>query len=561
MQHGSYQREIEEPLAPSPRTPEGYFVTTPQSPGMCVSWNSSFPWLRFVNFLQSPQNQDVSSPSLPLFVDSSRHRNAITKDASFELMQRLSSIIPWANLQHPLNIHSGSRTLATLSILMPEMEQGQHDILSTNLSTLKTGLRDHLGVVLYLISNNLTSRDPEEYLEEKLERDDKLILKLLKDTGWDDLRHLMILLSTREPTAESITEKVFASALRSSDFVVLENMLRSGISLNRLVEVVTEYQGACFLTPLQFAAHGEGSVRLINLLIKYGADVDFSINDNGETALYYAINERNKPAVRALLLQGATVTWECARAAAAVKPGGMQALSLTEDSLTEDSLIEDMIKIYLEQDLDTEQDDPEILVPAVEAGNVPMIELFLARCAKVNGLTSNFLLNTPDPSRTTLLGRAVRTGKIDTVRLLTHVSIGTYRLTTPSSYVSPLALAVMFDLTDISEVLLDSGADIRAADEEEITLLERAVQYDNLALCQILIKHGAKVDRSPCDTQKSPSALMLAVQRNNMDTIDLLINSNARMNDCFRVAPDTVLAAAVGSWGRGGDEQADKCRR
>ncbi|KAJ5527910.1 ankyrin [Penicillium frequentans] len=103
----------------------------------------------------------------------------------------------------------------------------------------------------------------------------------------------------------------------------------------------------------------------------------------------------------------------------------------------------------------------------------------------------------------------------------------------------------MYGLTDISEVLLSSGADIRAADEEEITLLERAVRNDNPALCQMLIKHGAKVDRRPHDTQKSPSALMIAVQRNYMDTIDLLINSNARMNDVFEVAPDTVLAAAV----------------
>lgn len=435
---------------------------------------------------------------------------------------------------------------------MPEMEQGQHDILSTNLSTSKSGLRDHLNLVLYLISNNLTSRDPEELLEQKLERDDKLILKLLKDTGWDDLKHLKILLSTREPTAESITERVFASALRSCDFGILENMLRSGMSLNRLVEVVDEDgDGAVlFLTPLQLAAHQESNVRLINLLIKYGADVNFSIDDNGETALYFAINARYKPAVRALLLQGATMTWKCAREAAAVKPGEMFEYSVfdfstIEDSPIEDSLIEDMINTYLEQGLNTERDDPEILVPAVVAGNVSIIELFLAKGARLNGLTSQFTTKEFGLSRTTLLGRAVRTGKIDTVRLLTHVSIGTYRHPIPSSYISPLALAAMYGLTDISEVLLSSGADIRAADEEEITLLERAVRNDNPALCQMLIKHGAKVDRRPHDTQKLPSALMIAVKRNHIDTIDLLINSNARMNDVFEVAPDTVLAAAV----------------
>lgn len=435
---------------------------------------------------------------------------------------------------------------------MPEMEQGQHDILSTNLSTSKSGLRDHLLLVLYLISNNLTSRDrdPEELLGQKLERDNELILKLLKDTGWGDLKHLKILLSTCEPTAESITERVFASALRSRDFGILENMLRSGMSLNRLVEVGDENGDVFFLTPLQFAAHEESDLRLINLLIKYGADVNFSVDDNSETALYFAINGRYKPAVRTLLLQGATVTWKCAREAAAVKPGEMVEYSLFDDSTIDyspiqDNPIEDIINIYLEQGLDTERDDPEILVEAVEVGNVQVIELFLAKGAKLNGLTSEFSSTEDTPSRTTLLGRAVRTGKIDTVRLLTHISIGTYRYRIPSSYVSPLALAAMYGLTDISEVLLSSGADIRAADEEEITLLERAVRNDNPALCQMLIKHGAKVDREPHHTQKSPSALMIAVQRNHMETIDILINSNARMDDLFEMVPDTVLAAAV----------------
>ncbi|KAJ5802326.1 ankyrin [Penicillium pulvis] len=313
---------------------------------------------------------DIDSPPLSLFVDLSRHGNAITKGANFELMQRLSSIVPWKKLHHSPNFHGGSRTSATLSILMPEMEQGQHDVLSTNLSILKSGLRDHLSVVLYLISNNLTSRDPDDLLVEKLERDDELILKLLKDTGWDDLRHLKVLLSTREPTAESIIEKL-------------------------LVEVVNK-DGEAFLPPLQFAAHEEGSVRLINLLIKYGADVNFSINGNGETALYFAINERNNPAVRALLLQGATVTWRCARLAAAVKSA-----EKLEFSLIEDSPVEDMIDLYLEQDLNTERDDPEILVPAVEMGNMRVTELFLARAARVNGMTSQFLSKERASSRTT----------------------------------------------------------------------------------------------------------------------------------------------------------------
>ncbi|PYH79081.1 ankyrin [Aspergillus uvarum CBS 121591] len=502
---------------------------------MYVSWSSSLPWLRFMSMLEYPKEHEASSSS-SLLEDLPRDGNKMTKVSNFELLKRLSSVVPWTTLQHPSNIYSGSRTSAVLHILMPEIEHGQHDILATALSTSHSGLRDHLSVVLYLISNNLTSEDPEEFIEEKLERDDKLILKILKDTGWDDLKHLKILLSTHEPTAESITEQVFASALRTSNVKVLENMLRSGMSPNRLVQVVVEEEGACFLTPLQFAACEEAeSVRLINLLINYGADVDFSIKEDGETALWHAICTKNEPAVRELLLRGATVTRNCASAAGYWKPEETQDFALFED----------IINIYLDQHLDTEREDPEILEQAVMQQNVPVIEAFLARGARLNGLTGKIYLNGRDPLQSTLLGDAVRTQNIDIVQLLSHVSIGTDRPSRQAPYMSPLALAAAYGLTDITEFLLASGADIRAADNEKMTLLERAVEKDNPALCQILIRHGAKVDREPRELQRVPSALLIAVQQNLMDIVDLLINSNARLNDIFDVDPGTILAAAV----------------
>ncbi|KAL4798751.1 ankyrin [Aspergillus venezuelensis] len=523
--------------APSPKTPDGYVVTTPQTPGMYVSWSSSLPWLRFMSILEPPKGHEASSSS-SLLENLPRHGNTMTKVSDFELLKHLSSVVPWTKLQHPSNIYSGSRTSAVLHILMPEIEHGQHDILATALSTSHSGLWGHLNVVLYLISNNLTSNDPELFVfEEKLERDDKFILKLLKDTGWDDLKHLKILLSTHEPTAESITEQIFASALRTRNFEVLENMLRSGMSLNRLDQVVLAEEGACFLTPLQFAACEEAeSVRLIDLLIKYGADVDFSIKDNGETALYFAISELNEPAIRELLLRGATVTWKCAQVAASWWPAESEDFALA---------IENIINVYLDQHLDTERDDPEILELAVRNKNVSTIEKFLARGAKFNGLTQEKYLFGRGPLQSTLLGDAVRTKNIDIVQLLSHVSIGTDRPSPLSRYISPLALAARYGLTDITEFLLASGADIRAADEEEMTLLERAVQNDNPVLCQILIRHGAKVDREPRELQRFPSALSIAVQQRLMNIVDILINSNARLNDVFNVAPSTILAAAV----------------
>ncbi|BCS03655.1 uncharacterized protein AKAW2_70533S [Aspergillus luchuensis] len=520
--------------APSPKTPEGYLVTTPQTTGMCLSWSSSLPWLRFMSFLDPPTEKAPSLPSSSLFVDSTRSGN-VTKDASFELMRCLNSLVPWNKHKHLGNIYSGSRTLAALSILMPETEQGQLDGLSTNLSTLKSGLRDHLSVVLYLISNNLMPPDEDLSFEEQKQRDSRLILSLLKDSGWGDPDHLRILLSTREPTAESIAEKVFESALWIGDLDIVENMLRSGMSADGLIEVLTEAADIWFLTPLQFAAQ-EGNIRLTNLLIRHGADIEHGLaNKVGKTALYFAITSEDLAVVRALLLQGAKVTRECARAAMETCYSYPQALDL----------VREIIDIYLEEHLAAGRNDPGLVVPAVESKNAWIVKHFLDRGAKLNGsITPSYYLG-HEGRDICLLGFAVMNMDVDIVRLLTDSTVGANGLCSGPQYMFPLTLAAMKGTTEIARVLLDSGADVRAADKGEKTLLEYAARKSNLILCQMLITHGAKVDREPCDAQKSPSALMTAIQEDDMLIVELLINSNARLNDRFEAAPGSVLAAAL----------------
>ncbi|GKZ16464.1 hypothetical protein AbraIFM66951_007148 [Aspergillus brasiliensis] len=520
--------------APSPKTPEGYLVTTPQTTGMCLSWNRSLPWLRFKSFLDPPTERAPYLPSSSLFVDSSRPGNVI-KGASFELMQRLASIVPWTKLKHLGNTYSGSRASAALSILMPEVEQGQLDRLATDLSTLRSGLRDHLNVVLYLISNNLTSQDPDMFFEEQKELDAKLTLQVLKDSGWDNLDHLRILLSTREPTAEAIAEKVFESAVYMRDFEIVENMLRSGMSPDGLIEAFSEQmQDICFLTPLQFAIEQE-SIRLIDLLIKYGADVEHGFGDElGKTALYFAICSEKWPNVRELLLHDAKVTRDCAHAA-----------MMFYESYPQESSLAEVINIYLEKHLASGCNDLDLLVEAVENRNVWIVERFLARGANLNGITAGSYSFNRSEHRLCLLGHAVRSGDVRIVRLLTGITVGADKLRFWPPYLFPLTLAAMHGKTEIAQVLLESGANVRAADEGDTTLLEHAARKSDSILCELLIKHGAKVDREPCGVQWSPSALLTAVQNNNMHFVDVLITSNARMNDRFAGAPGSVLTAAL----------------
>ncbi|KAJ5730116.1 ankyrin [Penicillium malachiteum] len=479
---------------PSPSTPEGYVVATPAPPGIHVLWtrSDSLPWIRFTRLFELSQNNDIS-PSSPAFLTLNSSHNSVAARVNFGLMQHLSTIVPWNKLQYSPNMYSASRTSAALSILMPENEPGQHETLSADLSTSGAESWESMSVTLFLISNHLTSWTPADF-SNGIERDDKLVLQILRDTGWDNLKHLKILISSREPTAQAMTEKVFSSALRQGNFDMVQKMLQSGMNPNGLID--------------------------------HGADVNFSVNDDGKTALFYAIFEMNEPAIQILLAHGALVTMACAERIA----------FSDSDFYKENPLLGDIIDIYLDQDVRKQRDNTTTVEIAVRYSNVPLVERFITKGAHLNGRLH--FISSRSEYETSLLGSAVEKGNIEIVGLLLPLSAHEDPSLLSRRYMSPLALAAKNGLIDICELLLNSGADIRAADEGQKTLLELAVLNNNLALCQLLINHGAKVDRVPCKIQHCPSALMIAVQRSTIlaaavevgdETIlTRLLNSGAR---------------------------------
>ncbi|KAJ5640408.1 ankyrin [Penicillium herquei] len=518
----------------APSTPEGYVVATPAPPGIRISWSDSLPWMQFIRFIKPSQNHDVS-PSSPGFraLNLSRNDNTVATSINFRLMQRLSTIVPWNKLQHSPNTYSSSRTSAALSILMPEHEPGQHEALSADLSTSKADSWALMSVVLFLLSNNLTLKAPKD-LFRGTERDDKLVLQILRDTGWDDLKHLKVLTSSPEPSAQSIMENVFAAALRQDDFFLFQKLLQSGMSPHRLIE--NRIYEKTFLTPLQYVSKKWGSPSYINLLINHGADVSFSVKNDGKTALWYAFDTMNVPAIYALLDHGAIITMACAELV-------VSKLSRSSYFCQDSSLLEGIIDIYLDRDVERQRDETKIIEAAVLNNRLSLVQRFVSKGANLNGRLHFFLSGSK--YQTTLLGLAVENKNIEMIKLLLHVSAHEDSWIACPPFISPLALAAENGMVDICQLLLNSGADIRNADEGQKTLLERVVPRNNLALCQLLINHGARIDRDPCEIQHSPSALMIAVQQRFRDIIDFLINSNARLNDVFDVGAGTILAEAL----------------
>ena len=348
----------------------------------------------------------LSLSALSLTLDSPHKEIAITKDINLRLMKYLGSVIPWNRDRHSSILPSASRTSAALGVILPANEPGQHDIPSANLSIPRAGIRDIMGLASYLISNNLSSGDGHFG---PTERDDKLYLQILKDIGWDNLSHLKILLSSREPTVEAIAERLFAAAVRSYNPDIIEKMLRAGMNPNMLFKEWPEgWYEQSFFTPLQYLANIE-SPEILSLLISHGADVNFSVNDDGLNALFYALGDQNWTVIRFLLDNGATVTRQCAERLTDFRCG-------TDEG---SNLVEDMIGIHLDISVATQQDETRTVLSAIPRDNVDMVQRFVAKGARLNGLLR--CDSKGQVHQTTLLGLAVRGKAYNIIRLLVHV--------------------------------------------------------------------------------------------------------------------------------------------
>ncbi|KAH8820743.1 ankyrin repeat-containing domain protein [Xylogone sp. PMI_703] len=133
-----------------------------------------------------------------------------------------------------------------------------------------------LAMAMYLLSNNIfdTTSDVSRGIYKWIKR--PLNIGLLDN-----------LLSKKSPSVEAFAESLFCLAIAAGDVWMVEKLIVWGISPN-----LPYHDGDRTHTSLQHAS-AMRSFKLVDVLIKKGADVNLSVGSNTTSALYSAISCRN----------------------------------------------------------------------------------------------------------------------------------------------------------------------------------------------------------------------------------------------------------------------------
>lgn len=425
-------------------------------------------------------------------------------------MQRLGWIVPWKNLPHLLNTDIDSRISATLSVLMPEQFDEQHQQLSMNPIYLE----------LYILSNNLQLHDTTRRSEATIRSRDERVIEMFRSLGRHKMKQFTSLLPRKEPTIEAIAEKLFASAVRLSDAPIVKMLLEARMDPDRLIEIDDGR-----VRPLAWAAHIEGdkSLKVMKALLSHGASVNRI--HRGEPAIFAAIRGNNANGIRLLLDHGSMVPLNC-------------------------------------------------LAEAARNVNLEVFKELLGSCTNLLGLYAEskdavsfryygyFETKTIFQGYTTILGGAAKSGRLEIINLILTTCptiINPQSVGTLKPYRSPLTLAIGMKQTHCIEPLILAGVDMEMADDQ-FTLLEYALLDHNLEAAQILLKHGARINRPLAKCQLKPPALHWAILYDHDEAIEKLghapvidhaqliaqfIALGARLNDEYECGPGAVLGAAI----------------
>ncbi|KAH7125808.1 hypothetical protein EDB81DRAFT_663540, partial [Dactylonectria macrodidyma] len=268
-----------------------------------VSWPIGLPWFQFQDACfnaTSAQNivpsddQDDKNQDLP------RHHT--------------TSVFARQNFSD-LESHKGvQEAVSEMSIYMPERYEGENAarlraLVSTDPYTVKM---KEVEIFAYKLSNGLiegVASDQDQYLYESV-LDEKYFSIIdmyheinLPRTAWRRLFNQR--LRATSPTGSALMEKLFEAAIMTVQHDIVELLLEAGADPN---QPVRNYLTGVLQLPIQFAVQGRGDdLKLLQMLIGFGANPNLISNADTTTALQQAATNCSLKAIVALVEAGADI--------------------------------------------------------------------------------------------------------------------------------------------------------------------------------------------------------------------------------------------------------------
>lgn len=267
------------------------------------------------------------------------------------------------------------------------------------------------------------------------------------------------------------------------------------------------------LSPLHVAARN-GNVDMIDLLIKHGSKVDSFLKDPSHTPLASSIVSGQCESVIALLKAGAKVD------------GVLEDAYPLYQAIRGDQNNLQIVKILLSFEANEHIPDELGYFPlhnAASFGEQDLLELFLQR-----GHDPTKLSTSPDDigQQETALHSAVSGGSPSIVRLLVKSGVSVNCLNYPGLQ-TPIYSSVLNRKLEVTELLIELGADVNVKDAAHISPLHHAAFSQDDEIMKVLIQNGASLEAKSHD---GLTPLLSATIQGTHDSVTLLVHFGVSVN-------------------------------
>ncbi|PQE22461.1 multiple ankyrin repeats single kh domain protein [Rutstroemia sp. NJR-2017a BVV2] len=383
---------------------------------------------------------------------------------------------------------------------------------------------------LYALSNNIITRNMEELVPR--------LLEICRSK--DGLNFLRELLTSRNRTIMAAAEKLLVSAVDENDESLTKFLLNAGTSPDGMFSTHPECEPQSGLE----IAVTEGYKNLTSLLIGAGARVDpfkllfFALNSSFDIEivkliLQHPVPDHENPQWNKYFATGLNVDQDILSIELAdlllvyiSKTTGIDHKKAAEELLFvavksgKQEVIQYLLSFGARLHLNYEKVIEELLPVAVESGKQEVIQYLLSFGAR---LYLNY-----EKVIEGLLPVAVESGKQEVIQYL--LSFGArLHLNYEKVIEGLLPVAVESGNQDLVPYLLCLGADSNFASPSKETILESAVRRNDILMVELLVSHGAVLNREQQGYKQLPTALQIAAQNGNHYLVCFLLNHGAHI--------------------------------